>query len=266
MSRITATFDRLKQQGRKALIPFVTAGDPEPALAVPLMHALAKAGADVIELGVPFSDPMADGPVIQRSSERALAHGVGLKDVLGYVAEFRKTDTATPVVLMGYANPVEAMGVESFADRARAAGVDGVLVVDYPPEEAQPLVAVLDARGLDTIFLLSPTTTESRIQAVARLGRGYLYYVSLRGVTGASNIDVGEVAAAVKRIGRHTRIPVGVGFGIRDGATARAVADVADAVVIGSRLVQEIEASPRDRVVENIGALLAGIRAALDAR
>ncbi|MGH8616626.1 MAG: tryptophan synthase subunit alpha [Burkholderiales bacterium] len=265
MSRITATFDRLRQQGRKALIPFVTAGDPEPALAVPLMHALAKAGADIIELGVPFSDPMADGPIIQRASERALAHGVGLKDVLGFVAEFRKTDTTTPVVLMGYANPVEAMGLESFADRARAAGVDGVLVVDYPPEEAQPLVAVLDARGLDTIFLLSPTTTETRMQEVARLGRGYLYYVSLRGVTGASNIDVGEVAAAVKRIGRHAKIPVGVGFGIRDGATARAVAAVADAVVIGSRLVQEIETSPREQVVDNIGALLAGIRGAMDA-
>jgi tryptophan synthase alpha chain len=266
MSRIAATFDRLKQQGRKALIPFVTAGDPSPALAVPLMHTLVQAGADVIELGVPFSDPMADGPVIQRASERALAQGVGLKGVLGFVAEFRKTDAVTPVVLMGYANPIEAMGVEIFADRARAAGVDGVLVVDYPPEEAQTLVAVLDARGLDTIFLLSPTTTDARMEAVARLGRGYLYYVSLRGVTGASNIDVGEVAAAVKRIGRHTQIPVGVGFGIRDGATARAVADVADAVVIGSRLVQEIESSAPGQVLDKLGVLLKDIRRALDAR
>jgi tryptophan synthase alpha chain len=266
MSRIAATFDRLKQQGRKALIPFVTAGDPSPALAVPLMHTLVQAGADVIELGVPFSDPMADGPVIQRASERALAQGVGLKSVLGFVAEFRQTDAVTPVVLMGYANPIEAMGVELFADRARAAGVDGVLVVDYPPEEAQTLVAVLDARGLDTIFLLSPTTTDARMEAVARLGRGYLYYVSLRGVTGASNIDVGEVAAAVKRIGRHTQIPVGVGFGIRDGATARAVADVADAVVIGSRLVQEIESSSPGQVLDKLGVLLKDIRRALDAR
>lgn len=266
MSRIAATFDRLKQQGRKALIPFVTAGDPSPALAVPLMHTLVQAGADVIELGVPFSDPMADGPVIQRASERALAQGVGLKSVLGFVAEFRQTDAVTPVVLMGYANPIEAMGVEIFADRARVAGVDGVLVVDYPPEEAQTLVGVLDARGLDTIFLLSPTTTDARMEAVARLGRGYLYYVSLRGVTGASNIDVGEVAAAVKRIGRHTKIPVGVGFGIRDGATARAVADVADAVVIGSRLVQEIEASSREQVLDKLGVLLKDIRRALDAR
>jgi tryptophan synthase alpha chain len=266
MSRIAATFDKLKQQGRKALIPFVTAGDPDPALAVPLMHALAKAGADVIELGVPFSDPMADGPVIQRSSERALAHGVRLADVLGFVAEFRKTDNATPVVLMGYANPIESMGAENFADRARAAGVDGVLVVDYPPEEAQPLVELMESRGLDTIFLLSPTTTEARMRDVVRLGRGYLYYVSLRGVTGAANIDVGEVGAAVKRIARHTSLPIGVGFGIRDGATARAVADVADAVVIGSRLVQEIETSPREQMLDKIGVLLKDIRGALDAR
>ena len=167
MSRIAATFEALKKQGRKALIPFVTAGDPDPELTVPLMHALAAAGADVIELGVPFSDPMADGPVIQRSSERALKHGVSLRDVLGFVAEFRKTDRATPVVLMGYANPIEAMGVERFADAAKAAGVDGVLVVDYPPEEAQPLVKLLDARGLDTIFLLSPTTTDERLEQVA---------------------------------------------------------------------------------------------------
>jgi len=266
MSRIAATFEKLRQQGRKALIPFVTAGDPAPALAVPLMHTLVGAGADILELGVPFSDPMADGPVIQRASERALAQGVGLKDVLGFVTEFRKTDAVTPVVLMGYANPIEAMGLDVFADRARAAGVDGVLVVDYPPEEAQALVAVLDARGLDTIFLLSPTTSDARMQIVARLGRGYLYYVSLRGVTGASNIDVGEVAAAVQRIGRYTQIPVGVGFGIRDGATARAVADVADAVVIGSRLVQEIEASPREQVLDKLGVLLKDIRRALDAR
>ena len=195
MSRIAATFEALKKQKKKALIPFVTAGDPTPALTVALMHSLVDGGADLLELGVPFSDPMADGPVIQRSSERALKQGVSLKDVIGFVREFRSTNTSTPVVLMGYANPVEAMGLERFADAAGAAGVDGVLVVDYPPGEAQRLVELLDAHGLDTIFLLSPTTTDARLEEVKRVGRGYLYYVSLRGVTGASNIDLADVAA-----------------------------------------------------------------------
>ena len=240
MSRIADTFANLKKQGRKALIPFITAGDPDPKLTVPLMHALAKAGCDVIELGVPFSDPMADGPVIQRSSERALKHGVSLKDVLGYVTEFRRTDASTPVVLFGYANPIEAMGLERFADAAKSGGADGVLVVDYPPEEARPLVQLLDARGLDTIFLLSPTTTDGRLKEVGRLGRGYLYYVSLRGVTGASNIDLADVASRVKHVRGFTKLPVGVGFGIRDAATAKAVAALSDAVVIGSALIQEM--------------------------
>lgn len=264
MSRIAATFDALKKQGRKALIPFVTAGDPDPGLAVPLMHALVEGGADVIELGVPFSDPMADGPVIQRSSERALKHGVSLKDVLGYVAEFRRTDRATPVVVFGYANPLEAMGRERFADAARAADADGVLVVDYPPEEAQRLVELLDARGLDTIFLLSPTTTDARLRQVAKLGRGYLYYVSLRGVTGAAHLDLADVTARMKHLREFTRLPVGVGFGIRDAATAQTVASVADAVVIGSRLVQEIENSGREQVLANVKGFLAGIRRAMD--
>jgi len=264
MSRIAAKFEALKRQGRKALIPFITAGDPDPGLAVPLMHALARAGADVIELGVPFSDPMADGPVIQRSSERALKHGVSLRGVLGYVAEFRKTDRDTPVVIFGYANPIESLGVERFADAAKAADADGVLVVDYPPEEAQPLVQALDARGLDTIFLLSPTTTDERLESIARLGRGYLYYVSVRGVTGAANIDVADVAARVRRVHDFTRLPVGVGFGIRDAATAKAIAAVSDAVVIGSALVQEIEKAPRDKVTERAAAFLAPIRQALD--
>jgi len=264
MSRIADTFAKLKKQGRKALIPFVTAGDPDPKLAVPVMHALAKAGADVIELGVPFSDPMADGPVIQRSSERALKHGVSLRDVLGYITEFRRNDAVTPVVVFGYANPIEAMGVERFADAARAAGADGALVVDYPPEEAQPLVKLLDARGLDTIFLLSPTTTDERLGQVAKLGRGYLYYVSLRGVTGAAHIDLADVAARVKHVRGFVKLPVGVGFGIRDAQGARAIGAVADAVVIGSALIQEIEKSPRDKVTVRIGDFLAPIREALD--
>jgi len=263
MSRIAATFSRLKKEGRKALIPFITAGDPDPASCVPLMHALVAGGADILELGVPFSDPMADGPVIQRSSERALKYGVSLRDVIGYVAEFRKANTDTPVVLFGYANPIEAMGVDAFAAAARAAGADGALVVDYPPEEAQRLVATLDAVGMDTVFLLSPTTSEARLQQVAALGRGYLYYVSLKGVTGAANIDVADVARRLARIRSYTSLPVGVGFGIRDGETARAVAGVADAVVIGSRLVQEIEAAPHEAVAR-ARAFMADIRSAMD--
>ena len=266
MSRIAATFEALKKRGRKALIPFVTAGDPDPGLTVPLMHALAEAGCDVIELGVPFSDPMADGPVIQHSSERALKHGVSLKDVLGYIAEFRKTDRATPVVVFGYANPIEALGLERFADAAKAADADGVLVVDYPPEEAQPLVSLLDARGLDTIFLLSPTTSDNRLGQVARLGRGYLYYVSLRGVTGAANIDLADVAARVTHVRGFSRLPVGVGFGIRDAATAKAIAALSDAVVIGSALIQVMEKAPRDKVIAEVARFLAPIREALDDR
>ena len=264
MSRIAATFERLRGEHRKALIPFVTAGDPDPDAAVPLMHALVAGGADVIELGVPFSDPMADGPVIQRSSERALKFGVSLRDVIGYVKEFRRTDKATPVVLFGYANPIEAMGVERFADAAAAAGADGVLIVDYPPEEAHAIVSLLDARALDTIFLLSPTTTEARLQQVAALGRGYLYYVSLKGVTGAANIDLEDVSARLTRIRAHTQLPVGVGFGIRDPQTARRIATVADAVVIGSRLVQEIESSERGEVCARVTAFLCGVRDAMD--
>ncbi len=263
MSRIAATFARLRQEGRKALIPFITAGDPAPADCVPLMHALVAGGADIVELGVPFSDPMADGPVIQRSSERALKHGVTLRDVIAYVAEFRRTNAETPVVLFGYANPVESMGIESFAAAAKAAGADGALVVDYPPEEAQRLVDTLDAAGLDTVFLLSPTTSDVRLAQVVALGRGYLYYVSLKGVTGAANIDVGDVAQHIEHIRKFTKLPVGVGFGIRDGQTAHSVAQIADAVVIGSRLVQEIESAPADAVAR-AQAFMAGIRSAMD--
>jgi len=264
LSRIAATFDALKKQGRKALIPFVTAGDPEPALAVPLMHALVKGGADIIELGVPFSDPMADGPVIQRSSERALKHGVSLKHVLGYVADFRKVNRLTPVVVFGYANPIEAMGIERFADAVKTADADGVLVVDYPPEEAQNLVKLLDARGLDTIFLISPTTTEGRLRQAAALGRGYLYYVSLKGVTGASHVDFADVASRVTRIKELVRLPVGVGFGIRDAHSARVIGEVADAIVIGSALIQALEKTPRDKVTGEATRFLAPIREALD--
>jgi tryptophan synthase alpha chain len=265
MSRIRATFERLEASGRKALIPYFTAGHPTRELVVPLMHALARGGADVIELGVPFSDPMADGPVIQRSSEHALSLGVGLGDVLGWVSAFRRDDDRTPVVLMGYMNPVERMGAEAFATRAAAAGVDGVLMVDQPPEEAGEFAPLLQAHGLDPIFLLAPTSTPDRIAQVGRLASGYVYYVSLKGVTGAGNLNVEEVLGALPAIREATRLPVGVGFGIRDGETARAIAARADAVVIGTRLIQEIDAAGPQHAVERAGAFIQGIRRAMDA-
>jgi tryptophan synthase alpha chain len=262
-SRIEATFAKLRAARRPALIPFVTAGDPEPRHTVAVMKALVKAGADVIELGVPFSDPMADGPVIQRSSERALKFGVGLRDVLAMVAEFRLADGTTPVVLMGYANPVERMGLEAFVAQAKTAGVDGVLIVDYPPEESAPWLAALAGSGIDPIFLLSPTSSDTRIDLVAKVARGYIYYVSLKGVTGASNIDTAAVESMVKRIRARTSVPVGVGFGIRDGETARRVSRVADAVVIGSRIVQEMADNP-ERAPERAGEVLREFRDAMD--
>ena len=264
LSRIDSTFDELRAAGRTALVPYVTAGDPSPAVTVQLLHALVGAGADLIELGVPFSDPMADGPVIQRASERALAQGVGLNDVLAMVAAFRTRDAATPIVLMGYANPIEAMGIVTFAKRARDAGVDGVIAVDYPPEEAGDFVAALNADGLAPIFLLSPTTPERRIIAVGRMGRGYVYYVSLKGVTGAGHLDVAEVIGKLAEIRRHVALPVGVGFGIRDAASAQAIAAHADAVVIGSRIIEEIEAGPADAAAGRASAWLVTIRDALD--
>jgi tryptophan synthase alpha chain len=265
MKRIDATFAKLRAAGRTALIPYVTAGDPSLASTLPLMHALTAAGADIIELGVPFSDPMADGPVIQRASERALAQGVRLGDVLDVVTEFRQRDAMTPVVLMGYANPVESMGAVSFADRAQAAGVDGVIVVDYPPEEAGDFAGLLVARGLAPIFLVSPTTPDARIAAVGKLARGYVYYVSLKGVTGAGHLDTAEVATRLAHIRKHVSLPVGVGFGIRDAAGAQAIAAHADAVVIGSRIIQEIEAGAPDQAAPRAGAWLATIRSAIDA-
>lgn len=265
MSRIAQTFSQLSAQGRKGLIPFITAGDPYPEMTVDLMHALVKGGSNVIELGVPFSDPMADGPVIQRASERALGKKVGLRTVLEYVRAFRTTDSTTPVVLMGYANPIERMGVEAFAKAASEAGVDGVLVVDYPPEECEAFANTMRAAGIDPIFLLAPTSTEARIAQIARVASGYIYYVSLKGVTGAATIDLDAVAARIPQIRQHARLPVGVGFGIRDAATARAISGVADAVVIGSRIVQLLEEAPREQAVQYLTDFIAEIRQALDA-
>jgi tryptophan synthase alpha chain len=264
MSRIAATFDALKRDKRTALIPYICAGDPIPDATVDVMLALAKAGADVIELGVPFSDPMADGPVIQKASERALAKGVGLSHVLGYVSTFRAENTSTPVVLMGYANPIERYGIERFITDAKASGVDGVLVVDYPPEEAVSFATQLKAASLDPIFLLAPTSTDARMAEVGRIASGYVYYVSLKGVTGAGHLDTDAVALVLPRIRQHVSVPVGVGFGIRDAATAQAIGRVADAVVIGSRLVQIMETQKRDTVAGAAAAFMAEIRAALD--
>jgi tryptophan synthase alpha chain len=265
VSRIQARFETLRKAKRKALIPYITAGDPNPALTVPLMRGLVEAGADILELGVPFSDPMADGPVNQRSGERALRQGVGLRDVLGLVRDFRHQNSQTPLVLMGYANPIEAMGVENFVRDAKAAGVDGVIVVDYPPEECTQFAALLRQANIDPIFMLAPTSTERRIQEVARVGSGYLYYVSLRGVTGAGHIDLADVAAHMPKIRAATRLPIGVGFGIRDAESARRVAQTADAVVIGSRIIQEIEDAGAGQAVARVKALLRPIREALDA-
>jgi tryptophan synthase alpha chain len=265
MSRIAGRFAALKAAGRKALIPYITAGDPLPASTVPLLHALVEAGADILEIGVPFSDPMADGPAIQRSSERALRNGIGLADVLNLVKDFRKKDTQTPVVLMGYANPIEAMGMEKFVAAAQAAAVDGVIVVDYPPEECLPFVAQCRKSGIDTIFLLAPTSTDERIRSVADSGSGYLYYVSLKGVTGVKNVDASEVAAQLPKLRAASKLPIGVGFGIKDAASAVAISKSADAVIIGSRIVQEIESAGAEHAVARVKALVGTIRKALDA-
>lgn len=268
MSRIAKTFDKLRADDRRALIPFVTAGDPENDVTVPLMHALVNAGADIVELGVPFSDPMADGPVIQRASERALRHGTNLEDVLAMVREFRRTNSDTPVVLMGYLNPFEIAGYEKFAKAAAEAGIDGVLTVDLPPEEAEEFLAAMRAHDLDLIFLLAPTSDDERIRRICEKASGFVYYVSLKGVTGASNLDTASVAEKVKNIKRFTSLPVGVGFGIRDGATAARVAAVSDAVVVGSALVKTIESSLDDpkAIPERLATVLAEMRQAMDAR
>lgn len=264
MSRIQTTFATLKANNKKALIPYITAGDPHPKFTVDLMHAMVASGADIIELGVPFSDPMADGPVIQRASERALVHKVGLRKVLELVSTFRTKDNTTPVVLMGYANPIEAMGVMTFVVKAKEAGVDGVLTVDYPPEECRDFIAELNKHEMDSIFLLSPTTEEKRIDLVVKQASGFLYYVSLKGVTGAANLDVAEVKARVAEIRKQTDLPVGVGFGVKDAATAKSVAAFADAVVVGSRTVLTIEQSSEKTLISNISALIQELRAAVD--
>ncbi len=265
MSRIAARFEALKKAGRKALITYITAGDPSPSLTVPLMQGLVEAGADILELGVPFSDPMADGPVIQRSGERALKQGVGLKHVLQLVRDFRVKDSQTPLVLMGYANPIEAMGIENFMRAANEAQVDGLIVVDYPPEECVEFAALAKDNGIDPIFLLAPTSTDKRIQDVGRVGSGYLYYVSLRGVTGAAHLDLGEIGTRIPKIRAATKLPIGVGFGIRDAESAKRIAQTADAVVIGSRIIQEIEAGEPEQAVARVKNFLAPIRKALDA-
>lgn len=268
MSRIESTLKALQTTQRKALIPFVTAGFPYADITPKLMHGMVEGGADIIELGVPFSDPSADGPVIQKASDRALALGIGLAQVIAMVREFRKENDTTPVVLMGYANPIERYeqkhGAGSFVRTAAAAGVDGVLVVDYPPEECEDFARSLRAADMDLIFLLAPTSTSERMAQVARVASGYVYYVSLKGVTGAGTLDVGQVEAMLPRIRAHVNIPVGVGFGIRDAETAKAVGRTADAVVIGSKIIQLIENEPFEKVVPVTAHFLRTIRKALD--
>ncbi|HCW90977.1 MAG TPA: tryptophan synthase subunit alpha [Marinobacter sp.] len=266
MSRIDRVMTSLKEQGRKALIPYITAGDPSPDQTVELMHTLVGAGADIIELGVPFSDPMADGPVIQLACERALAHGTSLRQVIGMVREFRSKNADTPVVLMGYLNPMEAMGYEAFAAAAAEAGVDGVLTVDLPPEEADDVAPLFTSRNLDAIFLLAPTTTDERIRAIAGHSSGYVYYVSFKGVTGAARINVEEVAQKVDHIHHLTALPVAVGFGIRDAETAAAVGRVSDGVIVGSVLVNTIADNQADpaRLKTALHELLQPMREALD--
>lgn len=266
MSRIEGVLKTLKGQGRKALIPYITAGDPHPDLTVELMHTLVDAGADIIELGVPFSDPMADGPIIQQACERALVHGTSLRQVIAMIKQFRTTNDTTPVVLMGYLNPMEAMGYETFADAAADAGVDGILTVDLPPEEADEVAPLFTARDLDAIFLLAPTTTDERIRSISEHSSGYVYYVSFKGITGAGKINVDEVAAKVAHIHEITALPVGVGFGIRDAETAAAIGRVSDGVIVGSVLVDTIarNQADSDQLKRALTDLLHPMREALD--
>ena len=266
MSRLAAVFEQLAVSGRKALIPFVTAGDPQPDFTLPLMHALVKAGADVIELGVPFSDPMADGPVIQRASERALAHKMSLSKTLALASEFRKTDQGTPLVLMGYLNPIEAMGYEGFANAAQRADIDGVLTVDLPPEEGEQCAALLKERDIDTIFLLAPNSSDERIQKMATIGSGYLYYVSLKGVTGAGHLNSADVDHKLKQIKSITTMPVGIGFGVKDAETAKTISSLGDGVVVGSALISKIENNldNLERAKSEIIELLSAMRQAMD--
>ncbi len=266
MSRISTTFTSASSTGRKLLIPFITAGDPVPEFTIPMMHEMVTAGADIIELGVPFSDPMADGPVIQRASERALEQGMSLRKVLKLVSGFREQDKNTPIVLMGYLNPVEAMGYQNFTEAAKSAGVDGVLTVDIPPEEAEEYVSLLKAREIDPIFLLAPNSSDERINKMDAVGNGYLYYVSLKGVTGAGHLDLTEVEKKIQQIKKFTKLPLGVGFGVKDAQTAKSIAQIADAVVVGSALISKIENNPNnlDKAKQEIVDLLASMRQAMD--
>ena len=267
MSRLKACFEKLNESGKKALIPYVTAGDSNPSITVPLMHRMVESGADIIELGVPFSDPMADGPTVQLACERALVHHTSLHDAIEMTAEFRKTDDVTPIVLMGYLNPLEAMGYEEFAIAASKVGVDGLLTVDLPPEEATEVVDILKKYNIDPIFLLSPTTTDDRIKKISDAGSGYLYYVSLKGVTGSSALNVDEVAERVATIKSISSLPVGVGFGIKDAESASSVSDVSDGVIVGSAIVKIIENNidDADTIMDQISAILVSMRTAMDA-
>jgi tryptophan synthase alpha chain len=266
VSRLEACFAALKAANKTALVPFVTAGDPHPSVTVNLMHDMVKAGANVLELGIPFSDPMAEGPVIQQACERALKHNVSLTDVLAMVKEFRANDAQTPIVLMGYTNPVEVMGYEKFAQTAGEVGVDGLILVDLPPEEGAKLIAALKVNKVDMIFLLAPTSTDARMKIICEQASGFVYYVSLKGVTGAANLDVDSVVEKVSQIRTHTSLPVGVGFGIRDAQSAAAVAAVADAVVVGSAIVNRIadNADDANKISQQVCDLLASMRAAMD--
>ena len=266
MSCLRERFAQLKKQDRKALIPYLTAGDPNPDFTVPLMHAMVQAGADILEVGVPFSDPMAEGPVIQHAMERALIHHVSLHQVIDMVAKFRTEDQTTPVLLMGYLNPVEVMGYENFVNKAKSAGIDGVLLVDLPPEEAEELLQYARPQELDVVFLVAPTTTDKRIQTIAEASSGFVYYVSLKGVTGAGHLDTNEVQQRVARIKSFTSLPVGVGFGIKDGASAQSIAAVADAVVVGSALVRLVEANmpSLDKTRAAVANLISEMRQAMD--
>lgn len=266
MSRIRACLQNLKQLNKKAVIPFITAGDPQLDSTVPLLHQLVESGADIIELGIPFSDPMADGPVIQLADERALANGVTTRHVLDMVSEFRQKDQITPIVLMGYLNPIEVFGYEQFAQEAAKAGVDGIIIVDMPPEAAQKPVALLDEVGIDCIFLIAPTTSEQRIGKIASFGRGYLYYVSLKGVTGSGNLDVEEVNQRLETIRKITDLPVAVGFGIKDAETARLIGQNADGVVVGSALVNVIAQNQNNagEMIRQAGEFIQSLRQGLD--
>ncbi|MDB4042455.1 tryptophan synthase subunit alpha [Methylophilaceae bacterium] len=263
MSKIQTTFLRLKSENKKALIPFVTSGDPHPNMTVKMLHTLVESGADMIELGIPFSDPMADGPVIQRASERAIANNVGIKKTIKLVKEFRKKDINTPIILMGYANPIEAIGIKNFVSLIKDAEVDGVITVDYPPEESKDFVKLLKKQDIDSIFLLSPTTDDNRIELITEQATGFLYYVSLKGVTGSANIDINQVSERVSNISKYSDLPIAVGFGVKDAETAKQVALISDAVVIGSRIINEVENSNQEDLLENIRALMTEIKNAI---